>query len=559
MSFFARNFPPYLLIILLIAVALLLPSLSAGLIADDWWHIVWVQGIEAHPVPRYSSPFDLFSFVSVKQESREYLLPRGGLPWWASESLSLSFWRPVAELSHWDYRVFSFNSIWLHVHSIAWFAAFLVVLNGFYRRLGLSKWLTIAALLIVVTEPFHTIAVTWLANRNIIIAAFFVFLSLNCFLDAREKASRMLYALCFYALALLSSEAATSLLAFLIAYLLCLDTRPVKQRLLAFLPFFLLSIAWLLLYRCLSYGASGNATMYVDPVAQPMVFIKQFIERVPTALSLQLLVLPKLFPEFWNQQLLRAVGVGMLAVSVLVAYLSRNRYWCFALIAFVLALVPLASALLHERNFIFVSAALAPLVALLIQFFWQQKSYFLRSLAVFIILYKMLLGALLCLLAIWYFAVYSNGEIKKTASSLPDEVENKHVLLLGAPVLHSSFIYPLRLVENKSLPLSLHSLFSDAERVELTAINSHQWLLQAQDGWLADEDKLLRDWQREPFIVGQVFAFAEASLEVLAVNEQGNIVRAVLTLPAEKAEQYAVLCWDKNQLLACFNTKGESK
>lgn len=559
MSFFTRHLPPYLLIILLIAVALLLPSLSAGLIADDWWHIVWIQGFEEHPAPRCSSPFDLFSFVSADQESRDYLLERGGLPWWASESITLNFWRPVAELSHWDYRLFGLNSIWLHVHSIAWFAAFLAVLNGFYRRLGLSKWLTIAALLIVVTEPFHTIAVTWLANRNISIAAFFVFLSLNCFLDAREKANRLLYALCFYALALLSSEAATSLLAFLIAYLLCLDTRPVKERLLAFLPFFLLSCAWFLLYRYLAYGASGNAAMYVDPVAQPMVFIKQFIERVPVALNLQLLVLPKLFPEFWSQQLLRTVGLGMLVVGMLVAYLSRSRYWCFALIAFVLALVPLASALLHERNFIFVSAALAPLVALLIQFFWTQKSYFLRSLAVFIVLYKMVLGTLLCLLAIWYFAVYSNGEIKKTARSLPDSVANKHVLLLGAPVLHSSFIYPMRLVENKTLPLSLQSLFSDAERVDLAAINGYQWLLQAQDGWLAEEDKLLRDWQREPFIVGQVFTFAEAGLEVLAINEQGNIVRALLTLPAEKAGQYVLLCWEKNQLFACFNTKDESE
>lgn len=559
MSFLVRNFPPYLLITLLAAVALLLPSLSAGLIADDWWHIIWVQGIETHPAPRSSSLFDLFSFVSAQQESREYLLERGGLPWWASESLTLNFWRPVAELSHWDYRIFGLNSMWLHAHSIAWFAAFLVVLNGFYRRLGLSKWLTIGALLVVASEPFHTITVTWLANRNIIIAAFFVFLSLNCFLDARENTNRLLYALCFYVLALLSSEAATSLLAFLIAYLVCLDSRPFKERLLAFLPFLLLSLAWFLLYRCLAYGASGNAAMYVDPVAQPMVFIQQLFERIPVALNLQLLVLPKLFPEFWNQQLLKAVGLGILAACVLIAYLSRHRYWCFSLIAFVLALVPLASALLHERNFIFVSAALAPLVALLIQSFWTQKSYFLRSLAVFIVLYKMVLGALLCLLAIWYFAVHSNGEIKKTARSLPDSVANKHVLLLGAPVLHSSFIYPTRLVENKTLPLSLQNVLSDAERVELTAVNHHQWLLQAADGWLAEEDKLLRDWQREPFIIGQVFAFAEASLEVLAVNEQGNIVRALLTLPAEKVEQYALLCWEKNQLFACFNTKNESE
>lgn len=558
--FLQRYFPVYLLPIIVIAIAALWPSLSAGLIADDWWHYIWLQGLEQHPQPRASSFFDLFSFASADNASREYLLQRGGLPWWASTSLEVNFWRPVAELTHWDYRLFGLDqAMYLHAHSIAWFVAYIIVLHRFYQKLVLPKAVLILALLIVVTEPFHSIAATWLANRNILIAAFFVFLSLNLMLVAiqNQRTSYQLWAIVFYTLALLSSEAATSLLAFLIAYVIFYDARTLKQRLTTVFVFFSLTVAWLLIYRALAYGAAGNAAMYVDPIAQPMVFLRQLIERIPLALSLQILVLPKLFPEFWTPAKLILSGVFLLLALAFVVGYSKSRLVGFSLMAFVLAVVPLASALLHERNFIFLSAALAPLLAQVIRYFWLKASCFYRAVAVFLFIYKIVLGFVLCWLAIWYFTIYGNGQLKKTAFSLPEEVIGKHVLLLGVPALHSSFIYPLRLAQQQTLPLSLQVLFSDAARVKVKGVSEEgQWFLEAEEGWFSEEDALLRDWQREPFYAGQVIAMGEAELKILAVDQQHQLKQAKLSLPSKRLQQYMLLCWEEGRWIICSSREG---
>lgn len=532
-------------LIVLFAVLLLLPSLKTGLIADDVWHALWMQDIEQNPAQSTASIKGLFSFASPDAAARQYLIERGGLPWWAADNLTVNFWRPLAELSHWDYRYLLDKPIWLHVHSLLWYIGLLLLLAAFYQRVLPKKSLVIYALLVVVTEPFHALSVTWLANRNIIMAGCFVLASLIFYHDYRQTAQRwrIFAALFSYLLALLCSEAATSALAILIAYALFLDKQP--RRFSPAIGYFILSFVWFIAYKLMGYGASGDATMYVDPVGQPQAFISQFFQRIPIAFAMQLLVYPKLFPEIFTQTALVYIGLALFSLAVGVAAYFRHRLLAFCLTAFLICIVPLASALLHERNFIFVSIVLAPIVALLLDFLWQKKGVSFKTGYALLLGFKVILSSLLVVLAIAYFAFFINGQIQKTIQSLPDSVADQTVILLGTPILHSSFIYPTRKLQQQVVPDKLYSLFSEQKKYRAQRLDEQTWQFEFPEGMLSEGDYLLRDLMRQPFAKGQVFELSGLAMSVGQVDDKNNIT--VLTVTKQQTSEIIWLVWQDNR------------
>src|SRR5690554_7436928 len=86
--------------IIAFAIILLLPSLNAGLIADDTWHALWVTGVEGNKARSAWSFFGLFSFINPATQVYQSLLNSAAIPWWTVADLKVNFWRPVAELSH---------------------------------------------------------------------------------------------------------------------------------------------------------------------------------------------------------------------------------------------------------------------------------------------------------------------------------------------------------------------------------------------------------------------------------------------------------------------------
>ena len=99
------------LVAIALGVALVLPSLGAGLGGDDYIHALRLAG---DPVVAGLSddPFDPFVFASGEPEQRRLWMEQGAFAWWTAPDLRLAFWRPLSSLTHVvDHRVLVFVGV----------------------------------------------------------------------------------------------------------------------------------------------------------------------------------------------------------------------------------------------------------------------------------------------------------------------------------------------------------------------------------------------------------------------------------------------------------------
>ena len=109
----------YLAVVLAgIAMLTMIPCLWQGWTGDDLIHRAWLlqpsqlneRLRETGLIPPDSSQLstavmNLFSFTNPHFDI-DNLVDSGVVPWWAADETSLSFWRPLAALTHWiDYRL----------------------------------------------------------------------------------------------------------------------------------------------------------------------------------------------------------------------------------------------------------------------------------------------------------------------------------------------------------------------------------------------------------------------------------------------------------------------
>ena len=111
-----------------LAIALMLPSIGGGLFHDDLIHWAKLQKDVGLPARYYGTPHlpsdsgtaaaamrDMFAMTRTPGEEKT-LKDLGLVPWWASEQLRISNWRPLTALTHWlDYRLFPDSPALMHV------------------------------------------------------------------------------------------------------------------------------------------------------------------------------------------------------------------------------------------------------------------------------------------------------------------------------------------------------------------------------------------------------------------------------------------------------------
>ena len=89
----------------LLAVALCLPALGAGLSMDDYFHRAALTG-RGPPNLCENLLFNLFNFLPGDEAGRQALIDSGVYPWWAAPDLKGSFLRPVTAATHiLDYKL----------------------------------------------------------------------------------------------------------------------------------------------------------------------------------------------------------------------------------------------------------------------------------------------------------------------------------------------------------------------------------------------------------------------------------------------------------------------
>ena len=502
----------------MLAMLLVLPSLGAGLFADDYGHrFLLVE--QSH---------ELFSFLDNDPSLRQLQYGYGMVPWWSSESLSLRFFRPLADITHrFDYWLYPDSPWRMHLQSLVWYGLLLFVVMALYRKLFAAlgvdgKLAAFFAFLFFAVDATHGMTVAWIANRNALLAALCGMLAFYCHIRSRWLLSALLFGM-----SLLSAECGVATFGFLAGFALFLDERGIRSGLLALLPAALVLLVWLVAYRVMGYGVVGSAGFYIDPFHNLSGFLWQLPEKILVALS----ALFHLLPFHLVSYLHGFVLVSGLLIFLLLgwwAWKCNDPLYRFFLCALVVSILPATVTVMQDRNLLFASVAAAGLLAR-ITLWLRDRS---RAGQALILFFHVLVSAMLMVPAALAPALLAKNA-ESLARALPVSEERAPVISFGMPLYDASFVALVRHAEGLPLPERFWNITTCTEGVVVERIGSGVIRVSSPAGLLRGDDLLFRDLRREPFVVGQWLDRNGLQVRVVAVGADGVPTIIELVAPAE--------------------------
>lgn len=546
----ARRLPLY---VGLLAALLVLPTIQAGLMLDDYVHrALFLPSVRAEGGPR--GDWDLFHFQGDDQVSFRRQLERGVFPWWTSPGLRLAFMRPITSLSHaLDYHVFPEAPAIMHAENIALYGVLALLAALFYRRIIAAPVVAGLAAFFYAVDDAHGFVVAWIANRNALLAAVFGFAALVAHDRHRRdgwKAGAYAAPLCF-TLAMLSGEAALGTLPYLFAYALFIDPASRKSRALSLAPYALIFIAYASAYSALGYGARGGG-MYIDPGREPLAFLRAVGERLPLLLLAQLAFPPSdvamLMSDARIQAFLPVAIVAASALSLVVWLGARKEktaaFWATGAL---LSLVPVCATVPNDRLLLFpglgafglLAVFLATvrrdvsIAALRVQKVGRRALWVAFSLAssLFLLMHALVAPLLLPVRAV----VTARGGhmiVERTNASLPpsEAIRGRTLIIVNSPdTLCASYALADRTFYGKEPPVAIRHLAVVIEGEELLRRRGPQELeLTAPAGFLRDAISKVYRNPDDGLHVGDVFKVQGMTVELLSLTEDGKRPKTVL-------------------------------
>lgn len=286
------------LAILFVSVALRAPALRANLFADDWDHYAMEQQIYPVKVPVW----DMFNWVGGEQWQRTAMLRSGRVPWWASNNVQLSVFRPLASvLTHFDYATLDgvHHPNRLHLHTLCWWILLLLGVAALMQSL-FPQSIAVLSVLLYAVDDAHNEPFAWAANRSAIIALAFVVWAIFFHVRAERSQSvtQRVVVASLVAVGLAAGEHALAPLAFIPAVSMC-GAGPLGPRLRPLIPLGFIVAAYLILRASLGYGIAGSG-FYIDPVTEPLRYLELASTRIPVLLGELAFSLPA---EWWHRGL----------------------------------------------------------------------------------------------------------------------------------------------------------------------------------------------------------------------------------------------------------------
>ena len=527
----------------IIALGLLLvsPSLGTEPVADDLLHELLlrpdpgVDGLEPKTL-------DLFRFASGDPASTRALMNEGVFPWWTDPSVRLSFFRPLAGLSHWlDWHAFAGHAGWMHLHSLAWYAALLGAVALTYRRLAPAAT-AVLGLLFYAVDDAHAPTVGWIANRNAVIAVCFSLLALAAHAEWRSSgsASRCWRGPAWLGLGLLAGESALAGAAYLLAYALFVERAPLRTRALSLLGPLLVLLAWRVAYAQLGHGTSGSG-VYLDPATSPLTFAAALAERVPVLL-LAAVALP--WSDFWE-------------VYPLVASWARPAVWCFAVAVLaglalslrpllrenttarfwaagtVLSAVPAAATFPHDRLLLAVTVGWMALLALALTTAVRSRGREL-VLSTLVLIHGVVAPLLLPLRAAEVDQL--SHWLWRSTREFPSSVAlaTSTVVLLNPPADPFAAYLPLYFeAQNRLRPRHFLWLTSGVSAVRVTRTEARTLTVRPAAGYLGHASQLMLRSATRPLPLGHTVRLDAATLQVTALTGDGRPAEVRVTFALE--------------------------
>lgn len=524
----AHRYAP--LVITALALALLAPTAGTGLQLDDMVHKVALDP-RLHLPGMVGSPIDVFTFVSADPESRWQLLDRAYGPWWAAPNLILRFFRPLSSLTHWlDHTAWPSHPALMHAHSLAWYAALVLVVARLYRRFCDEAWIAGLAAALYALDDAHAMPAVWIANRNALLAATFGCLTVLAHDRWRRDGWRPGAALgpAALGLGLLSGEAAVGCWGYLIAHAVFLDRATWRRRVLALAPYAVLTIAWRVAYRALGCGALGSG-FYLDPMGEPIAFARAALVRAPILLAAQLgglhsdiasFLPPPLFVAFV------AIGLALLGLIVwgLAPTLRRDPVARFWAVGMVLSVVPACATFPMDRLLLLPGLGAMGLVATLIGQYAAQGRAMpapARALAVGWIGIHGVLGPLSLMPRAFMPSLLGDRARRAVDSAPSDEALRQQSLVIvnTLDVITSGYVPIYAAARGAPRPARLRCLGIADSPIRATRPDSMTLVLRPEHGFFGTPmDELVRA-RSIPFVRGARIQLTGLVIEVTEVTE----------------------------------------
>lgn len=551
-----------------VAIVLMLPGIDGGLFQDDLVHRAHLLKERVVPERYYGTPLlnadagtltgamrDTYA-VARSSEDVSRLKESGLFPWWASDNLRVSNWRPLTALTHWlDYRLFPDSPALMHAHNLLWFGVVVAAVTALYRRMmGVVSAAALAALLYMIDESNY-FPVWWVANRNLLLALFFSVLALLCHDRWRRDGRRDCGALAplLLLLALLSTEAGIATFAYLFAYALVVDRGTRVHRALSLVPAVVVIAGWRIVYNALGHGASGGGFV-IDPGREPLAYALAVLERAPLLLMGQWTPLPA--DTYWVMSE-RAMGQYLVPVYAFLALvfvgvlglLRHDRVSRFWFTGMLLCVLPICATVPMNRNLLFAAIGAFGLLARFFAGMFAGDSWVPGRL-----MYRVPLWMICMALLFIHVPVALGGRLwsrrmfSRFAEVIYSTVEfgeapdlgDKTVVVVNAPNPFLFTAMPLvRSYEGKPVPALARVLAPGWRPLEVTRTGEHTLVIRSMEGGLLSVDEWSEDprpnflypyrtfnrlfrGHNEPLQVGQRVEAAGMTIQVVSLAPDGT-------------------------------------
>jgi hypothetical protein len=537
-------------ILAVVAIALTLQVVGTGLQSDDYLQ----REILMHPANwdiKDVSVTGMFSFYNGDPERTKRLMEFGRAPWWTFEEIRLSFFRPLTEITHWlDYHLWPTSPALMHGHSLLWFGIMIFAAAVLYRKIIEPKWVAGFAAFLFAVDNSHGVPVGWIANRNALIATLFGIITLIVHDRWRRdgwKTGAVVGPVCLL-LGLLSAEAAIATGAYLVSYEIFLVRGELRKKIIGLFPYGVVTVSWWITYHRLGFGAWGSG-FYLDPVQEPMVFIRALGERIPILLFGQWLFHNVAIYGYLPARLASVVWfvvsiILVVIVLLLLPLLKRDKVARFWALGMFLSLLPICTVSPDNRLLLFVGLGGMGLLAQFLSSWFVQAEWLPTSriwrlptrIFVFIfVVINCIVAPLTLPDASTTLDRVAERAAKKPLVNLPDEehIANKTVVFVNPPITY--FITSTRFIRaeyGRPLPGHIRILTSGiVHYLDITRVDEHSLELQPEEGFIAiDLDKLYRG-SFHPMQVGQRVKFSNMTVEVLSLTEDKRPLRVRFVFP----------------------------
>jgi hypothetical protein len=526
----------------LLAMALVLPSLSAGWVSDDWYHqfAILAPGNARDVI---HSPADMFKFFDGDPARTRKLMDLGVIPWWTCLSIKGAFWRPLTVLTHrLDYCLWPASAFLMHAQSILWYGAVVAAVACLYRRFLGAAWVAGAATFLYAIDDAHGMPVGFLANRNALLATVFGVLAVLAHDRWRRDGWRVgaWAGPALLGLSLLSAEAGVATCAYLAAYALIIDRGSWRARCASLVSYFGVVVAWRILWMRLGYGVL-NAGYYVDPVSDSGRFVVSVLRNAPVLLLGQWALPPSdlfmlLGPVGATLLWLGAVLFVSICVIALFPLLRQDRTARFWAIGMALSLVPVCAAFPMDRLLFFVGVgAMGLLASFLGLAFGGDRQPLGRLSRRFVVSLAWIFIGIHCVIApiaLPFRAAYPLGPQEfidqfQVQGPLDRSVEKQDVVIVNAPSeVLAGYLPIVSALNGWPVPRHTRVLAPALYSVSISRQDAYTLVVRPEDSFLSSVgSRLLRD-ENHPMSPGERVELTGLSVEVTAVTADGRPAEA---------------------------------